>query len=79
VTYAPRPRFVDDIICKLLVHSSLGIVGAFKSSRERRGRVVNTSTPYMGGLGFKSRSGNRLSWLRSTRFFFSSNRRILGP
>jgi hypothetical protein len=35
---------------------------------ERRGRVDNISASYFGGPRFKSRPGDRLSWLRFSRF-----------
>jgi hypothetical protein len=34
-------------------------------STERRGRVVDTAAPYSGGAGFKSGSGEWLSWVFS--------------
>jgi hypothetical protein len=38
-------------------------------NNERPGRMINTSASYAGGLGFKSRSGDRLSWLKFLWFF----------
>jgi hypothetical protein len=38
---------------------AITLVG-FSTTTERRGRVVNTPDSYLGGLGFKSRSGDRL-------------------
>jgi hypothetical protein len=42
---------------------------------ERRGRVVNTPASYSWGSGFKSRPGDRLSWLRFFVVIFSLSRR----
>jgi hypothetical protein len=39
------------------------------SAVERRGKVVNTRASYSAGPEFQSRSGNRLSWLKSFALF----------
>jgi hypothetical protein len=43
---------------------------------ERRGRVVSTPASYLGGPGFKSWPGDRLSWLRFFVVFLSRSRRM---
>jgi hypothetical protein len=43
---------------------------------ERRGRMVNIPASYLGCHAFKSRPGDRLSWLRSTAVFVSPSRQI---
>jgi hypothetical protein len=40
-----------------------------QNNTERHGRVVNTPASYSGSPGFKSRSTERLSWLRFSWFF----------
>jgi hypothetical protein len=50
---------------------SAGEIASGLSNRrmtERRGQVINTPS-YSGGPGFKSRHGDRLSWLKCSWFF----------
>jgi hypothetical protein len=49
-----------------------------RQSTERRGRVVNTPASYFGGLGLKSSSRNRISWLRFLVIFLGPTRRMTG-
>jgi hypothetical protein len=45
---------------------------------ERQGRVVNTSASYLGGLGFNSGLGDKLSLLKYVVVFLSPSRLIPG-
>jgi hypothetical protein len=45
---------------------------------ESRGRVANTTASYSGELGFKSRRGDRLSWLEFFVVSLSPSRQIPG-
>jgi hypothetical protein len=45
---------------------------------ERRGRIISTPAAYSGGPRFKSRPGNRLSWLRFFVVFLSPSRQMPG-
>jgi hypothetical protein len=49
-----------------------------RQSTERRGRVVNTPASYFGGLGLKSSSRDRISWLRFLVIFLGPPRRMTG-
>jgi hypothetical protein len=43
---------------------------------DRHGRMINISTWYSGGPGFKSRPGYRLTWLRFIVVFFTPSKQV---
>jgi hypothetical protein len=54
------------------------LVTCHKLSSESRGQMVNIPASYSGGPGFKSRPGDRLSWLRYFVVFLSSSKQMQG-